>query len=278
MVNIKLLEHETLQNIYPVFKVSYQDTILHTNLSESEFVAFVESCDYRPDLSVGIYDSEQLVAFCLIGFRIEENRRFAYNIFTGVIPNQRRKGLANTMFKAVEEVLRRYNFDAYLLEVTKDNSKAKRLVEKHGFKTYRSFYTMSKATARGVLDPLQRCGIAEVDINHYWDFTPSWKNMTSEALIKDEDYKWVVEGSIDEPLAYALFNDKTGIVLQFAIHYDARRQGHGSKLLKVLEDSNYSSYLIFTNIPTTSYFKEFLQNNGYADNIESIEYVLTLKQ
>lgn len=278
MFNIKLLENEKLETIYPVFLEVFEDDLTHYNMAMNEFIFLLESMDYHKGLSTGLYENEQLIGFCLNGFRIEEGRKFAFNIVTGVIPKKRRQGFASSMIKSAHEVFKKYNFDAWLLEIDSLNIPALSLYEKIGFRKYRSLYTMSKQNYQGVIEPLERQGIIELDVNKYWDFTPSWKNMVSDEIIKDEYYKWVAIGSFDEPFAYALFNDQTGIVLQFAVNYEYRNMNYGRKLLEILERGNHYSSLTFPNVPLTSYLREFLQKSGYITNREINEYILTMKQ
>lgn len=278
MFDIKLLENESLQNVYPVFLKAFETVEGHTVVGVSTFIRNLEALDYRGNLSVGVYKDNELVGFCLTGYRMEEGRHFAYTITTGVLPIFRRRGLAKMMVKSIAEILKKYRFDAWFLELLKDDIQAWKIYESLGFKKFRALYTMSKDNYEGVIEPLEIHGMIEVDVNEYWDFTPSWKNIVSPSLIKDNEYKWVYSGSIDQPYAYALYNEQIGVVLQFSVGYSFRKMGYGKDLLKTLERANHCKTLVFTNIPQTSYMREFLQKSGYATVSESDEYILTLKQ
>jgi ribosomal protein S18 acetylase RimI-like enzyme len=170
-----------------------------------------------PELSVGAFDGEAMVAFTVNG--IDGNR--AYDSGTGVVPTHRRSGLARALMERSFELLRPRE---YVLEVIDANARAHALYRDLGFRETRglqcwSFENVGRASARpGGLKPDQR--------SDWWDIQPSWQNSTSS--IARARMPHVTLGNED---AYAVLFPQTGDLAQLAVRPEARRRGLGTALL-----------------------------------------------
>jgi len=89
------------------------------------------------ELSFGVFEGEQLVAFIINGIDQHNGKRTAFNTGTGVIKNFRGQQLVDKMYAAALPHFQKAGIEKYLLEVFVNNERAIRVYERIGFKKIR---------------------------------------------------------------------------------------------------------------------------------------------
>jgi ribosomal protein S18 acetylase RimI-like enzyme len=226
---------------------------------------------YAPEVSFGAYDGARLVGFvftCLEGDR-------AYNSGTGVAPSHRRTGVARALLDAV---IASVHARSYVLEVIEDNAKAVALYASAGFVATRRLQCWTYGPggeAPAVTTPdLAAPDLAAPDLEAiaaHVDVELSWQNSLASLRRATEPY--TVIG--DEHGAAVVFPGSADLPL-LAVRRDARRRGHGARLLRAAA-ARASRPLRILNIDArASGIAEFLAAAGAAPLVRQLEMVRTL--
>jgi GNAT superfamily N-acetyltransferase len=83
--------------------------------------------------SLVAFDGEQPVAIVLNGFRVVDGKKIAWNGGTGIETDYRGGGLSNMLIEAAFKVYSEEGVEIATLEAIKENERAIRLYEKHGY-------------------------------------------------------------------------------------------------------------------------------------------------
>jgi ribosomal protein S18 acetylase RimI-like enzyme len=171
---------------------------------------------YVAEASFGAYEGAQLIGFvltCRDGDRI-------YNSGTGVVPARRRSGLARALLDAVTGSV---EASSYVLEVLEPNTGAIALYQAAGFVETRRLQCWTY-DRRG--DELPAIVADLAAIAAHADIEPAWQN--SVASLRRAPEPSVVIG--DAAGAAVVFPGSADLAL-LAVARDARRRGHGRRLL-----------------------------------------------
>lgn len=195
------------------FNEAFADYAVPVTITAEGLAAMQRRRGYVPELSFGAFDGERVVAFV---FTCLEDGR-AYNSGTGTVPSHRGSGLGQRVLEAVISRVR-----TYILEVIETNAPALALYRKLGFVETRRLGCWKY---EGAGENLPAIDTDLEAIAREADMKLSWQNSVS-SIRRAGDY--VTIG--DARGAVVLF-PSSGDVPLLCVRRDARRQGHGKRLL-----------------------------------------------
>jgi len=217
MIEVRPLTSTSWDELAAAFGEAFGDYAVPMAMSADALAAMQRRRGYAPEVSFGAFEGRRLIGFvltCLDGDR-------AYNSGTGVIPARRRHGVARRL---VEAVIASVGARTYLLEVLAGNAGAIAFYRSLGFAQTRRLrcwtYAAAGATAPELAAPDLDAIAAHADV------APSWQNAV--ASIRRASEPCVVLG--DREAAAVVFPGSADLPL-LAVARDARRRGHGARLL-----------------------------------------------
>lgn len=219
---IRPLSLTDFDSVHRAFLSAFSDYSVPLQLSKLDFLELLRRRGYVPELSCGVFDEDELVAFTLTAACAGR----AYDTGTGVVPTHRGRGLGSRLLDATIDLLRNAGYTHYRLEVIESNEPAVMLYLRNGFAITRELQCWSyDSAAPHVMFPVLRHPDWGT-LQSWWDVEPSWQNST-HSLHRAGD-RFAVVG---DAAAYCVVFPSTGDVPQLAVHPAARRQGRGRKLL-----------------------------------------------
>ena len=285
MFEFRTLEETPIETVHQAFSEAFSDYSIKFDLPLWRFVTMAKRRGFRPDLSVGAFVEGEMVGFVLNGMRQWRGRPTAYDAGTGVVPDQRKKGVTTGMLREVMRVLRATDVDAYLLEVIKANTPAVELYRKQAFRITRSFTCYVQEMGELALDgaagvDLEETGVGLLDwelLETFWDFAPSWQNSVDSVMAVPEEMAAVTAKVGDGVVGYGGVERRTGDVPQIAVAPGHRGGGIGRGILRSLGDLTESSKLALVNVddgPIATH--GFLQALGFESLTDQYEMVLEI--
>lgn len=248
--------HEIHACFLEAFADYYQDT---SAISEQALRERAIKNGFDPLLSAGVRRSGRLAAFTLIGAGNWRDEAAAFDIATGVVPDERGKGCASRMFSLVEQQLRHRGIRRCVLEVLEQNEPAINAYLKAGFTETRRFdcFKRDPGEIRGAQKSLplrvQKLERPHAhDLSRHWDFRPSFENSLEaiERIGKETMNLGVFEGArcIGELTYYPTLS----WVLSLTVHREYRRTGIATELLDALATAAAGSTIKVTNVDRAS--------------------------
>jgi ribosomal protein S18 acetylase RimI-like enzyme len=189
-------------------------------------------------LSVGAFDGDDMVAVMATGFGHYRGEPCAYDIFTGVTPGHRGRGIAGGMLDYVAPSLARLGAERFVLEVIETNAPAVTAYERAGFETVRELacFVVPRDAVRNAASP-DGITIEPIDkpdwitLRSFWDWQPSWQNSV-ESLERSTDAITLVGAFAGgELVGYGSLEEATTDVPQIAVARSHRRRGVGRALV-----------------------------------------------
>lgn len=217
-MQIRPLDGARWDELASVFNEAFSDYAVPMAMTAEGLEAMQRRRGYVAQVSYGAYDGSRLVGFVLTG--LEGDR--AYNSGTGVVPGHRRSGVARALLDAV---IASIGARAYVLEVLADNATAIAFYAGAGFVETRRLACWTYDRRGDELPVIATPDLAAIAAHA--DVEPAWQN--SLASIRRARAPHVVVG--DDHGAAVVFPD-TGDLPLLAVRRDARRRGHGTRLLR----------------------------------------------
>lgn len=234
--------------------------------------------------SVGCFENDSLIGFSLNGFGKWNGKETVYDAGTGVIPERRRNGAAESMFRFMVPRFREAGAEQYLLEVITNNSPAVNLYKKLGFTIGRELIFMEapaqldQSTQPNLDVEIRKMSASDlIKMKEMWDARPSWQN-SNDAIARSEGLKSIVGAFIDgECVGYAVYSKGLGRIAQFVVDSRYRNRGVGSRLLsemqsELLPDSKMQVINLDSVLSDTV---EFFKNRGFKHVLS--QYEMTMK-
>lgn len=212
-MDVRSLEHASWSELAAAFTAAFADYAVPMTMTADAIERMQRRRGYDPAVSFGAYAGGHLVGFvltCRDGERV-------YNSGTGVVPAQRRGGVARALLDAVIAAV---GPRPYLLEVLDDNAKAIAFYASAGFVETRRLQCWSYDGPRAPLPVLAAAPALPFDV------APSWQNTPASLARAIEPH--VLLGDAD---GYAAVFPSTGDLPLLAVAPAARRRGLGTRLL-----------------------------------------------
>jgi GNAT superfamily N-acetyltransferase len=216
-VNIRTFTHDDFDAIFAAFADSFSDYVVKFTPNREQLLEMFTRRGWVPELSVGAYDGDRLVAFTING--LDGDR--AYDSGTGVVLSHRRHGLGRALMARSFELLRDHAAE-YVLEVIDVNEKAHALYLSCGFRDVRGLqcWTYDGPAERSLPDG----ATPQLDA---FDVEPAWQNTTASIARARDPYVTIGDAS-----GFAIVFPNTGDVPQLAVKRNARGLGIGTRLLQ----------------------------------------------
>lgn len=281
----RFLHEDYFQNLYDAFGLAFSDYVIPFALTEDQFRSHIHLTAVDLERTVGCLENGRLIGFSLNGFGDWEGHRTVYDAGTGVIPECRRRGVSEAMFRMMIASFKKAGMEQFLLEVITTNDGAIKLYEKLGFRKVRTLALLQR-DVRGINLPKNHSGIevreiAEPDWNYlqsFWDGTPSWQNST-EAVKRSLGIKRIFGAFLDkECLGYVVFSARSGRIAQGAVHKEHRRRGIGTELLQAVQNETADGFSMqVINIDTSlTNAMTFFKNQGFYERLNQYEMLKTI--
>jgi len=241
-VKKRFLTSSDSHSLYECFLDAFSDYQVEMKMSEEQFQNRVVRDGVELELSAGAFDDERMIGFYMNGRGMWQGKLSAYDAGTGVVPDHRRRGIAEELFDFMAPRLKELGFTQYLLEVLTSNERAVALYRKLGFEETRTLAVLRSnevmkptANIEGVL--IRRVDEPDWDVFcAYWDGEPSWQNSV-DAIERVRSQTEIVGAFVDKKcVGYGIVFKPSGILMQLAVAHEFRRRGIGRKILAVLSE------------------------------------------
>ena len=280
LMQCRFLDDNYLEKLYAAFTEAFSDYVIPFALTETQFRNHINLTGVDLTRTVAYVDGDRIVGFSLNGFGVWDGRSTVYDAGTGVVPDQRRRGVSEAMFEMMLPIFQESGVEQFLLEVITTNTGAINLYEKLGFKSVRRLALLQ---CDGKLrDPPETTPafeireIAEPDWEHlgtFWDGIPSWQN-SIDAVIRSNRMKSIF-GAFENGgcIGYIVFSSKFGRIAQIAVSKAHRRRGVGTLLVRTAQTRMSDGFsLQVINIDTSMYdAMRFFINRGFYERLNQFE-------
>lgn len=282
MICYKMLEDTKIETIHIAFVEAFSDYQVKIELPFWKFHQMLKRRGFHPELSIGAFENDRLVAFVLNGYREWNGKKTVYDLGTGVVADYRRRGITSEMLRLVKEKMRERGIGQYLLEVLKTNESAVSLYQKQGFQIQRSFqcYHMEKSKLfSGTTYAAQGVQSINLDeLKEFWDFNPSWQNSIASVEAVTEDFYYAIVRHNNSIIGYGIVDKRTGDIPQIAVHKEHRGKGVASSILSELAKNTEALKLSILNIETPlKDMEDFLKKVGFVAYVGQYEMLLQVE-
>lgn len=187
--------------------------------------------------SVGAFAGERMVGVMMVGFDHGPDGATAYDIFTGVLPTHRGRGIAGALFEFARPGLVARGAARFQLEVLQTNAPALRAYRRAGFEVRRDLVCLSWSAARlragALAPPFEVRRVAGPDWAVWrglWSWEPSWQNSPASVDRAIDEKLFLEARAGGSCVGCAVALPATGELPQIAVAPEHRRRGLGSRL------------------------------------------------
>lgn len=237
-----------------------------------------EGTDLR--VSVGAFSNGQLVGFILHGIDDLNGRRTAYNGGTGVLPAFRGQALTQRMYAAILPHLRTAGIAYTQLEVMVQNAAARRCYAAVGFTHLRGlkFYQQTE-TLVWHTPPFEISNLSNLTdwpIAAWHDWQPTWQHSIATVQRANHHVMRIGCRVAGQMAAYAVFNPRTGRILQLAVAPPFRRQKLGTALLHHIGQTCSKPLSVLNVEDSAAATCAFLEQTGFVSTMGQVELGMLL--
>ncbi|WP_162127859.1 GNAT family N-acetyltransferase [Flavobacterium phycosphaerae] len=280
MITLQTLENTSIDTILSTFNLAFSDYVVPMRITKEQLLHKINAENIRLDYSVGAFEDNELIAFILHGYTINNNKHLIYNGGTGVIPSKRGNKLTALLYDYLLPKLREKQIDSVTLEVITTNKPAIVTYEKTGFKTIRTLDcfkgTIQQKVMLGTADIQVMNSLDWKQLTAFWDWQPSWQNAAPAIEKSKTDLVSLGIYQNKELCGYLIFNPKSNRIQQFAIAKTHRNKGLAGQLIGFIA-ANYTPEVSMINIDSSSATTiAFLQNSGFQKTVSQYEMELKL--
>jgi ribosomal protein S18 acetylase RimI-like enzyme len=236
----RLLTTADFHSLYECFLAAFSDYQVSLQMSEEQFEQRLKRDGVELELSAGAFDGERMIGFYINGRGMWKGKLTAYDAGTGVVPDQRRRGVAEKLFDFIAPRLKEVGITQYLLEVLISNESAVSLYRKLGFDEVRRLAVLRSSEPLKSLDDVEGVSLRRLEepdwdvFCAYWDGEPSWQNST-DAVERARNQCEIVGAFVGEKsLGYGIVFKPSSILMQLAVAQEFRRRGIGRSILAAL--------------------------------------------
>ncbi len=236
----RLLSSADFHPLYECFLEAFSDYQVDMQMSEAQFEHRVTRDRVDLAISAGAFDGQRMVGFYMNGRGLWQGKQTAYDAGTGVVPDYRRRGVAEELFEFLVPQLKECGITQYLLEVLTSNEGAVKLYRKKGFEEVRRLAVLRSnngLNSASEVDGVKIRRLEEPDwvvFCAYWDGEPSWQN-SIDAVERVKNQSEIVGAFVDEHcIGYGIVSQPGALLMQLAVAPAFRRRGIGRSILKTL--------------------------------------------
>jgi len=232
--------------------------------------------------SVGAFSGDQLIGFWLNGIRTVRGVLTAYDSGTAIRPGFRGKGISTQMAKESSTLLKQCEARDYTLEVISDNTRARHVYTKDGFKVSRELISFKFKMPQDSLFPRDDTGIdyLETDMDaNFWssipamEYEPSWQNSALAVQAIDEEMRAITARKGGDVIGFGILQATRGRIPQIGVAKEYWGSDVPGRLLaRLLEIMDAESEVMIVNVdidaPRTI---AFLEEFGFEEMLRSFE-------
>jgi len=279
-MKIKVLRGISKKDILTVFNESFSDYFIPFQLTEEQLDSKMFADKVNLNLSVGVFENGNLIAFILHGFDKINSEKIIYNGGTGVIPKKRGLGLTKQMYHFILPVLKEKGINKLFLEVITENMQAIKSYEKSGYKIERELLCYEgEISISNINNNLEINKLQDYNWNlmqSFWDISPTWQN-SNNVVNKLRNTNFSLGAYINNQLVgYIIYNPNNKRLQQIAINKNFRQRKIASTLMWKLIEEYGNTFSIINVDKSSKPLNTFLQKIGLEKNLEQLEMKLQL--
>ncbi|MFA4870101.1 MAG: GNAT family N-acetyltransferase [Pedobacter sp.] len=276
-MQIRQLTEQDNPDLLNAINSAFADYIVPFQLNVAQLQFKMMSENILPEWSLGIFETDRMIAFIMHGVRTVEGKTVVYNAGTGVLPEYRGQGLVGKMYDYIQPFFKENGVHQVILEVIESNQSAIRAYEKDGFSIRRKLLCFG-----GELQTKPRlCTSTSVErlqeflweaFQSFWDISPSWQSaVPSMDVVKPAALGAFIDSEL---VGYVLFNPVNKRIYQIAVAPPYRRKGIGTQLLAKVQQQLSNEKVQINNMDEAAEsLKLFLEKQGLTNDINQFEMV-----
>lgn len=267
------LATDDFEMVHAAFLEAFGDYEVPFQISAEDFAEMLRRRGYEPAASVGVFDTDRLVAFTLNGLGDWNGRRTGYDTGTGVVPSHRGRGISRQMIDAACSLLRARGAEQYLLEVLQSNERAFAVYRDAGFEVTRELQCWSVGPASGPTIAAAVDSVAFDLVASFFDVMPSWQN-SIESVGRATMPKTLFAVEKGDRLIGCAVVFENGDLPFLAVEASARRRGVGTALLTAA--ANGRSLRLVNVDASLASANSFLDRSGAKKTVAQFEMLRRL--
>ena len=279
-MEIKTLEGVDPKDILKAFNTAFSDYFVPFKFTKAQLLSKMKADKTALELSVGVFENQQLIAFVLHGVDIINNQKIVYNGGTGVIPQKRGSGLTKQMYHFILPLLEKKEIHKIVLEVITQNIQAITSYEKSGFKVLRELacfkgdVNVTKTNREIKITALQ--DYPWEIMKSFWDTHPTWQNSIS-VLNESKMVNHAIGAYHENQLVgYLIYNSHNNRLQQIAVDKSFRRNRIASSLMAALAKTQGNSCSAINVDKRTTHLFQFFESIELKAYLEQLEMELDL--
>jgi len=248
-MEIRTLKNCTLAQITVAFNEAFRDYLIRLQLTEEGMQTKMKGEGIVPELSIGAFESGELVGLILHAVAEMDGVQTAYNAGTGVVPAHRGKGLTKAMYRYAIPLLRQNGIRQHLLEVIEGNYTARKIYEAVGFLPVRNLSAFRSTEAISSSAPVVIESIDTLPAEAtFLSMLPAWQNSSASINRDLENHHLIGAFDNDSLVGFAAYVPSAGRVKQCAVLPSHRRKKIGTALFQHMQQNSANGSLLLTNI------------------------------
>ena len=281
-MEIKTLKGIGKKDILNVFNESFSDYFIPFKLSEEQLTSKMLADKTDLNLSVGVFENGNLIAFMLHAFDEVNNEKVIYNGGTGVIPEKRGLGLTKQMYFFILPILKENGIDRLVLEVITNNVQAIRSYEKSGYEIERRLLCYNgEVKIASTNNNLEIKNLPNYNwdlMESFWDTYPTWQN--SKNVLNELKSNNISLGAYlkNQLVGYLIFNPNNKRIQQIAVIKNFRQQKVASTLIFELIETYGNAFSIINIDKRFKNINTFFEKIGLEKSLEQFEMKLQLSR
>jgi ribosomal protein S18 acetylase RimI-like enzyme len=266
------------KDILHVFNESFSDYFIPFQLTEEQLDSKMLADKVNLNLSVGVFENGNLIAFILHGFDKINSEKIIYNAGTGVIPKKRGSGFTKQMYHFILPVLKEKGINKLFLEVIAENIQAVKSYEKSGYKIERELLCYKgEISISNINNNLEINKLQDYNWNlmqSFWDISPTWQN--SNNVVNELRNTNISLGAYikNQLVGYIIYNPNNKRLQQIAINKNFRQRKIASTLMWKLIEKYGNTFSIINVDKSSKSVNTFLTKIGFEKNLEQLEMKL----
>jgi ribosomal protein S18 acetylase RimI-like enzyme len=266
------------KDILHVFNESFSDYFIPFQLTEEQLDSKMLADKVNLNLSVGVFENGNLIAFILHGFDKINSEKIIYNAGTGVIPKKRGSGFTKQMYHFILPVLKEKGINKLFLEVIAENIQAVKSYEKSGYKIERELLCYKgEISISNINNNLEINKLQDYNWNlmqSFWDISPTWQN--SNNVVNELRNTNISLGAYikNQLVGYIIYNPNNKRLQQIAINKNFRQRKIASTLMWKLIEEYGNTFSIINVDKSSKSVNTFLTKIGFEKNLEQLEMKL----
>jgi ribosomal protein S18 acetylase RimI-like enzyme len=240
-MEFQFLDKIEFSTVHQAFVGAFSDYIIPMRPTYEQLREMFDRRGANMAISAGAFLDRKLVGFTINAIDTYQKLRTVYDTGSGVLPEYRRRGISDAIFRLLLPKLKEAGAEQYLLEVFEQNVPAVRLYEKTGFRVSRKFQAFRRSIGSAASQN-SRFEIREIvpEWSYWarqWDWEPSWQN--SIRSIERSLAPKTILGIFSENtcIGYGIVYPSSGDVPHFCIVPEFRRRRAGTLLMHALQNS-----------------------------------------